>query len=338
MNMPILALLMFASLVGVPSLPAQPIKLSTVAPDGSPWHLMVRHMGEAWSNASGGKTQLRIYAGGITGDEPDTVRKIRIGQLHAGMLTAQGLTQIVPDVQALQMPLLLSSNEEVDYVKDRLTAKYDALFEAKGFKVLNWGEAGWVYFFAQKPVVRPEDLKPLRLFAWAGDDPAYIDAWKDAGYNPVPIPVTEILTGLQTGLINAFVAAPISALAFQWFGLAKNMTDLKWLPLVGATVMSLKTWQEIPENLRPVLLDSARQASARYKPEVRKLSDESINVMKKHGLAVHSVPREALFDWEHRARAGYQRLVGKVVSAQMVAEVQRLRDEYRARAKSNGVR
>lgn len=324
-----LQLIFVAGLLNASSLSAQVIKLGTVAPEGSPWHLMVKQISEAWSKASGGKIQLRIYAGGVTGDEPDTVRKIRVGQLQAGMLTAQGLTQILPDVQALQMPLMLTSNDEVDYVKDRLTPKFDAAFEARGFKVLNWGEAGWVYFFTQKPVVRPEDLKPLKLFAWAGDDPSYIDAWKDAGYNPVPIPVTEILTGLQTGLINAFVAAPISALAFQWFGLAKNMTDLKWLPLVGATVVSLKTWQELPENLKSVFLDAARQASARYKLDVRKLNDDSIQVMKQHGLAVHAVPREASLEWELRARAGYRRLVGRVLSAQTLSDVERLRNEFR---------
>ncbi|MGH7887512.1 MAG: TRAP transporter substrate-binding protein DctP [Candidatus Binatia bacterium] len=333
MKLRMLALFTFAGLQIAPSLSAQVIKLGTVAPEGSPWHLMVKQIGEAWSKTSGGKIQLRIYAGGVTGDEPDTVRKIRVGQLQAGMLTAQGLTQIVPDVQALQMPRMLTTDEEADYVKDRLAPKFDALFEAKGFKVLNWGEAGWVNFFAQKPVVHPDDLKPLRLFAWAGDDPAYIDAWKDAGYNPVPIPVTEMLTGLQTGLINAFVAAPISALAFQWFGLAKHMTDLKWLPLVGATVITLKSWQELPENLRPVLLDAARQANARYKTDVRKLNDESVQVMKQHGLTVHAVPRDALAEWERRARAGYQRLIGKVLSAQAVADAERLRDEYRARHK-----
>lgn len=333
MNIPVIALILFTSLSAAPGVGAQIIKLGTVAPEGSPWHLMVRHMGEAWTKSSGGKIQLRIYAGGVTGDEPDTVRKIRVGQLQAGMLTAQGLTQIIPDVQALQMPLMLSSNEEVDYAKDRLTSRFDALFEAKGFKVLNWGEAGWVYFFTQKPVLRPDDLKPLRLFAWAGDDPSYIDAWKDAGYNPVPIPVTEILTGLQTGLINAFAAAPISALAFQWFGLAKNMTDLPWLPLVGATVIANKAWQEIPENLRPTLLAAARSSSSRYKEDVRKIHTTSIDVMKKHGLMVHRVPQEVVPEWEQRARAGYQRLIGKVVSAQMVAEVERLRNEYRASRK-----
>lgn len=322
-------LILIGTVFSAPSLLAQTIKLGTVAPDGSPWHMIARDMGEAWSKASGGKIQLRIYAGGTSGDEPDTVRKVRVGQLHAGMLTNQGLTQIVPDIQALQMPLLIASNDELDYVIERMAPQFEAMFEAKGFKVLHWGEAGWVYFFTQKPVVRPEDLKPLRIFAWAGDDTSVVDAWKEAGYQAVPIPVTEILTGLQSGLINAFVAPPISALAFQWFGLAKNMTDLKWLPLVGATVVSAKTWQEIPENLRPSLLQSAREASLRHKAEIRKLNDDSVEVMKKHGLVVHQVPPEVFAAWEQRARAGYKSLIGKSVSGQMVAEVEKLRNEYR---------
>jgi TRAP-type C4-dicarboxylate transport system substrate-binding protein len=308
---------------------AQTIKLGTVAPDGSPWHLMLRDMGDTWAKASGGKIQLRIYGGGAAGDEPDTVRKIRVGQLHAGMLTNQGLSQIVPHVQALHMPLLITNNGELDYIKQRIAPKLEQAFESKGFKVLTWGEAGWVHFFTQKPVVHPDDLKPLRIWAWAGDDTSIVDAWKDAGYHAVPIPVTEILTGLQSGLINAFVSPPISALAFQWFGLAKNMTDLKWLPLVGATIISNKMWQAIPENFHPMILQSARQASDRYKPDVRKLNADSVEIMKKHGLVVHKVPPEIQAEWEPRARAGYQRMIGRSVSAQMVNEVERLRNEYR---------
>lgn len=205
----------------------QTIKLGTVAPEGSPWHRIVREMGDAWSKATGGKIQLRIYPGGVAGDDPDMIRKMRVGQLQAAMLTAQGLAQVVPDIRALEMPLLLTNYEELDYVKERITPRLEPLFEAQGFTVLNWGEAGWVYFFTQKPVVRPEDLKPLRLFIWSGNDTTYMSAWKDAGYNPVPIPATEILTGLQSGLINAFVAPPIAALSFQWFGLAKKHDRLE---------------------------------------------------------------------------------------------------------------
>jgi len=307
----------------------QTIKLGTLAPTGSPWHTILRDMSEDWRKVSGGKIQFRIYSGGVAGDEPDMVRKLRIGQLHAAVLTGVGLSEITPEIQALQMPLMLHSYAELDYVMDRLAPELELLLEAKGFKVLNWGDAGWVRFFAQKPVVTPEDLKPLKLFAWATDS-AYVEAWKDAGYNPVSLAANEIHTGLQSGLINVFVAPPIAALSFQWFGLAKHMTDLKWAPLIGATVISTRKWREIPENVKPLLLKSAHDAGARLRSEIRKLGKSSIKVMKKHGLVVHHVPPEVVARWEKSARAGYPNLVGKVVPVKMFNEVERLRNEYRS--------
>lgn len=307
----------------------QMIKLGTLAPTGSPWHTILRDMTEDWRRVTGGKIQFRIYSGGVAGDEPDMVRKLRIGQLHAAVLTGVGLSEITPEIQALQMPLMLHSYAELDYVMDRLAPELELLLEAKGFKVLNWGDAGWVRFFAQKPVVTPEDLKPLKLFAWATDS-AYVEAWKDAGYNPVSLAANEIHTGLQSGLINVFVAPPIAALSFQWFGLAKHMTNLKWAPLVGALVISTRTWRELPDEAKPVLLRAARNVGKRLKRAVPKLGDEAVEVMKKHGLVVHQVPDDAAAAWERGARAGYASLVDVVVPAAMVAEVERLRDAYRA--------
>jgi TRAP-type transport system periplasmic protein len=162
------------SLIQVPAF-AQTIKLGTLAPEGSPWHNILRDMAESWKTATGGTVQFRIYSGGVAGDEPDMVRKIRVGQLHAAALSGAGLSAIAPEIQALQMPMMLTSSEELDYVRDRLAPKLEAILEAKGFKVLNWGDAGWVQFFAQKPVVGPEDLKPMKLFVWAGET-AYVEA------------------------------------------------------------------------------------------------------------------------------------------------------------------
>jgi len=316
------------SLVQVPAF-AQTIKLGTLAPEGSPWHAILRDMAEAWKAATKGTAQFRIYPGGVAGDEPDMIRKMRVGQLHAAALSGAGLAAIAPEIQALQMPMMLTSAEELDYVRDRMAPKLEAILEAKGFKVLNWGDAGWVQFFAQKPVVRPEDLKPLRLFVWAGDT-AYVEAWKDGGFHPVPLAATEIHTGLQSGLINAFSTTPVAALSFQWFGLAKHMTDLKWAPLVGATVISTRKWQEIPDDAKALLRKAAREAGVRFQDEVRRLGDNAVDVMKQHGLTVHQVPPDSVAQWERTARTGYPKLVGKVVPAEMVAEVERLRDEYRA--------
>lgn len=308
---------------------AQTVKLGTLAPEGSPWYNIIRDMTEAWKEGTGGKIRVRLYPGGIAGDDPDMVRKMRIGQLHAAVLTGAGLSDIAPEIQALMMPMMLASYEELDFVRDRLAPKLEAILEAKGFKVLNWGEAGWVTFFTQKPVVRPEDLRPLKLFVWSSDT-AYVEAWKDAGYRPVPLAATEIHTALQSGLINAFATTPIAALSFQWFGLAKHMTDLKWAPLIGATVISTRKWQRIPNEVKPIIVEVAREAGARIRGETRKLGDNAVEVMKKHGLVVHPVLPEVVAHWERSARAGYPKIVGKVVPAAMVAEVERLRNEYRA--------
>ncbi len=329
MKIAFVGILILTTLLALSPVAAQTIKLATLAPEGSPWHNIVRDMAADWTNVTNGKVQVRIYAGGIAGDEPDMVRKVRVGQLQSVVLTGNGLAEIAQEIQALQMPMMLSSDAELDYVMERVGPKFDTLLQAKGFKVLNWGDAGWVRFFTQRPVVAPEDLKSLRLFTWAGDS-AYLEAWKDAGYNPVSLPANEIHTGLQSGLINAFVAPPIAALAFQWFGLAKHMTDLKWAPLIGATVIANAAWREIPDDLKPLLLKSAGKANLRFRSEIRNLGGGAIEVMKKHGLVVHAVPREKVLLWEKSARAGYPKMVGRVVPAHMVDEVERLRGEYRA--------
>jgi TRAP-type C4-dicarboxylate transport system substrate-binding protein len=308
---------------------AETIKLATIAPKNSPYYDILREMGEAWRASSAGVVELRIYAGGAAGDECDIIRKMRVGQFQAVAVSGGGLADILPELRALQMPLMFASDGERDYVFDRIHPKLAALAERRGFKVLAWAPTGWLYFFTQKPVVAPDDLRPLGIFAWAGNS-GYIEAWKAAGFRPVPLPVTEILTSLETGLVNAVSVPPIMALSFQWFGLANHMSDLKWAPLDGAIVMPLPTWTAFPPELQPKLLAAAQGSGARLARSVQALSDEAVAVMQKHGLVVHHVPPEVVPEWEESVRAGYPYIVGNLVPADMVAEVERLRDEYRA--------
>jgi len=262
------------------------------------------------------------------------VRKMRIGQLQAAALSNTGLYDIAHEMQALQMPMMITSYEELDYVRDRMAPKLEAILEAKGFKVLNWGDAGWIHFFSQQPLLRPADLKPMRLWVWAGY-PAYVEAWKDGGYHPVELASTDILTGLQAGLINAFPAPPLLALANQWFGVAKQMCDVKWAPALGATVITTKAWQTIDPGVREKLLASSREAGLRLRGEVRKLDDEAIAAMVKRGLVVNHIPPEGVAEFERVAiDSAYPKLIGHVVPAEIVAEVQKLRDEFRARKPS----
>lgn len=325
--LPLLALSLLLN--AVPAATAATIKLGTLAPEGSPWHEILADMAAEWTHASGGDLRLRIYPGGVVGDESDMVRKMRIGQLHAAALTGAGLAEIAPEIRALQMPMMFASDDELDYVRQRIGGRIEAALEAKGFKVLTWGDAGWVHYFAKTPVVGPEDLRPMRIFTWAGDS-VVADAYKAQGYHPVPLAATEIHSALQAGLIDVIPTTPIAALSFQWFGLAKHMTDVKWAPLVGAVVVSTKKWRSLPEELRSRLISIAHAAGARLRKSVSDLGAKAVEVMKKHGLVVHEVPGAVVARWERSTRKGYASLIGPFISKEMVEEVERLRDEYRA--------
>lgn len=305
------------------------VKLGTVAPEGSPWHDAMLETAQRWKEISNGNVMVRIYAGGVAGDETDMLRKIRIGQLHATALTSSTLVDIVPDIEAITLPMLIETDGELDYVIEKLGLEFEARLAEQGFKVLNWSSAGWVHFFSKKPVTTPADMKKQKLFFW-GSDTLYVELLKKWGFNPVPLAITDLLPSLQTGLVDAFPAPPAAALAFQWFALAPNMTDFRWQPLPGTTVISMRQWDKIPADLRPLLEEAAREVGTRLQARIRKLEIDAIEVMKEHGLAVHSVPPGVVEEWKQLMREeGYPVFVGSRISPEMFDRVRKAVDEYR---------
>jgi len=307
---------------------AQTIKLGTLAPEGSVWDIVLREMAEEWREVSNGRIRVRIYPGGVAGDDADMVRKVRIGQLQAAALTGEGLSNVAEEISIFQMPMLLRSDAELDYVRDKLAPKLEAIMEEKGFKVLYWSEVGWVYLFSNQPVQRPADLKPLKIWVWAGDA-AWADALKDGGYRPVPLPATEIHTGLLSGLIDSFATTPVAALSFQWFGQAKNMMAMKWAPLTAAVVISTRTWERIPEDIRPEILAAAQRAGEEAKVKIRSLESEAIAAMEGYGLTVNEVTPEMAAEWRTEIESTYPKLLGKSIPEDIYIEVAAILKEYR---------
>jgi len=312
---------------------AQPVlvKMATLVPDGSSWHLILKETADKWRTLSNGSVTVRLYAGGVAGDDPDVVRKMRLGTLNAGVLTWVGVAEIDKSVYALGVPMMYDSYEELYYVLERMRPRLEASLDAKGFVVLNWADGGWVHFFAQKPVAVPDDLKAMKLFTWAGDATS-VDLWKSVGFNPVPLPATEIATGLQTGLVTALGCPPQVAVISQYYNYAKNMTDLPWQLLLGATLINKSVWERIPADLRPPLLQAAREAGTRLQEEVRKSGDRDVEAMKKRGLNVVPVDARAREQWRKVAESLYPRIRGTVVPADAFDEAMRYRDEHRKKA------
>ena len=326
---PIIGMLLLGCLT--PVLPQTVIKMGTLAPDGSPWHQALQLMGERWRKVSAGQVKLVIFAGGVLGDEPDMVNKMRIGQIQAAGLSGAGLSGIEPGVMALQIPMMFDSYEELDYVRERVAPRLEKMIEASGYMVLNWGDVGWVHFFTTRPATRLADMRNMKLFTWAGDNDT-LELWKANGFRAVPLAATDILTGLQTGLIEAVPTTPLYALLNQSFGIARNMIDVKWAPLIGATVITRRMWDSLPPAQQADMLKAAREAGVNLRGGIRKMADEAVATMQKRRLQVIHVDAATVAEWRREAESVYPKLRGSQVPAELFDEVRKLRDEYRAAA------
>ncbi len=302
------------------------IKMASLLPAGSEGHNVLLQMAEDWKKASGGRVVLRIYPGQTMGDDPDVVRKMKLGSIQAALLA--GVGNIEPAVYSLQVPLMYASYDEVDYVREKMAPRLNAALEAKGLVVLNWTDAGWIHFFSSSPVLTPDDLKKQKLFSWAGDNNV-IEMYRATGFNPVPLPSTEIATALQTGLVTAMPAPPQAAVLLQWYTHAKNMNDVKWALLLGTTVMSKQAWDKIPADLRPGLLAASQNAGKRLREMSRNNEARDVEAMKKRGLNVIHVDAKMEAAWRKAAEAAYPRIRGQVIPADVFDEAMKYLAEYR---------
>ena len=303
------------------------IKLGTLAPSGSAWHNILKEMGQKWSEVSGGQVKLRIFPGGVVGNEGDMVRKMRVGQLSAAALTTVGLHDITPEPQAVDVPLGITSYEELDYIMGKVENELDKSLDDKGYVVLAWADIGFVHFFSTRAIRTPADMANAKLFAWDGD-PASVEALKRAGFKPVVLSSTDVIPSLQTGMIDTIASAPLYSLTSRIYQKANKMSDLRWAILTGATIVKKEVWERVPADLRPKLIDIARQYGKRIDAEVRSINDDAIKQMQKQGLEVIHASDAA--GWQAAADAANRVVRGGVVPEKLFDEVMRYRDEYRA--------
>ena len=309
------------------------IRLATLAPKGSTYHRALQEMGEQWRAAQGAGSTFTIYTDGTQGGEADVVRRMRVGQLNAALLSAVGLAEIDRGVGALQyVPMLYRDWAEVDYAREKVRGTLEKRLLDKGFVVLFWGDAGWVRYFSREPAVRPSDFRKTKMWVWSGN-PEQADTVRSMGYQVVPLEVTDILPGLQTGLITSLPAGAFFALAGQFDSVAKHMVDLKWAVLVGGAVMTRKAWDGMSQAGRDALKAAAEEAGKKIRARARQEDSEAVEAMKKRGLIVHPGTPEIEAEWRAVAEQVYPSIRGSWVSADIFDEVRAAVLEYRTKAK-----
>ena len=286
------------------------IKIATLAPSGSPYHEIMMDMAADWRKASNDRVVLKIYPGGVAGGEVDILRKIRIGQLHAGALSMSGLSRALPEMSVLSTPMIYKSRENLLQVQEVLAPKIEARMEKKGFIVLSWAIAGWVRFFVPEAQPSIEGLKKARMHVFAGDD-RILELWKTMGVNAIPLSGTDVLTGLQSGMVNAFFTTPVMAYASQWFAFTPYMIDMPWAPMLGAIIVSKRAWQKVPEPLRPQLKSIAQQKSLRLDLEMQRLETQAISEMQKRGLTLIKPDTQQFKKWQSLTKTAFPEFKSK---------------------------
>ncbi len=302
------------------------LKLATLVPAGSTWDRALNDMASSWEEETEGRVRVRFYPGGVAGDDPDVVRKMRIGQLQAGTLTVTGLAEIHESFRVFTIPMLFRDYDELFAVLDRMGPDLAAALREKGFELVHWVPGGWVRFFSKKPVTRVGDLQAQKLFTWAGDE-GMVTAWERNGFHPVALAYTDMPVGLETGLIEALPATPLAALSLQWFRRAPHMLDVGVAPLIGATVIRRAVWEKIAPADRETMTRLAKRAEDSMREKIPRQDASALEEMKARGLLVSEAESQA--EWENLARDFARDMKGALVPVDICEKVQRILDEIR---------
>ncbi len=306
------------------------IKLGTVAPKNSVYHEALLKVRQKWREISSGSVDLTIYPGGVAGDEVTMLQKMRAGQLHAALISGTGMSRLEEGVSALQVPLMFDSFEEFDFVRSQLAPQLEERIQAKGYKVLGWGDAGWAYFFAVEQFRTPADVRGMKLYTSKGDD-EMLRLYSEFGFRAVPLDLTELQANLETGLVEIFAVPPLVAAGYQWFGSAPNMLDLRFLPIVGALLIDDGMWQAIPADQRVAMQQAALAAVEEVEAAVREQELEAIEEMRQHGLTVIEADGALQAAWRREVEEFYPALRGRYAPADLMDEALRLRNSFRSR-------
>lgn len=297
------------------------IKFATVAPEGSTWIKYMRNLNRDIQAKSDGKIEFRIYPGGVAGDELDVLKKIRIGQIHCAAFSGVGFGQILPAVRVLDLPYLFRSAEETDRVHRELRPFFAPMFRENGFELLSWAEVGDVHLFSKKPIEKVSDFAGLKVWTWTGD-PIAKQTFTDFGTTPIPLALTDVLTAVNTGMIDTLYAPPLGALALQWHTPLRFIMAMPLVHSTGAVLISSSYFGKLPPELAKLLSGMLETAMAELTAELRKQSVDAIRIICESGLTLVPPPPKQHMDAFHAVGERVAReLTGSLYSREVLEKV-----------------
>ena len=311
---------------------AQRLKIATVLPEGSSWMREMRSAAAEVRKQTGGRVEIKLYPGGVMGSETTVLRKMRVGQLHGGAFTSGSLRDLYPDVDLYSLPLMFRTFEEVDYVRERMDPALRAGLEEAGLVVLAISDGGFAYLLSQKPIRNIGDLSGSKVWVQESDVMSRT-ALEIAGVAPVPLPIADVYTGLQTGLLDTLAVPPMAAIAFQWHTKVKYISDVPLMYLIGVLAIDQRAFARLRPEDGEALLRIMAESSRRLDAESRAGHAQALQALADQGVQpVSTSSDEELERWYQIADLSLGKLrQDGVYSADLIDTVLTKLGEYRGR-------
>ena len=311
------------------------LKFATLAPAGTAWMDLLEAWAEEVETRSDGRLKFKIYAGGVQGDEPDVLRKIRFGQLHGGAFTGYGIGHFYSPARVLELPFLFNSLDEIDHVREKFMPEMEQGYRDNGYEMLGWMEVGLVRFFSKEPLYTVDDLRKRRIWQWQGDPlgQAFFDA---SGIRPVPLSIIDVYTSLSTGLIDTVYSPPLGALALQWFTKTSYVTNVPMANGIGSLIVSRRFYQNLPQDLQKLLKSTGKVTGEKLISTTRHDNEASLEILKAKGLQFTLNPED--LDMEElnqiSSRAGESLMRSGYIPESTLSTINQWLAEYRANNKT----
>lgn len=304
-------------------------KIATLAPEGTVWITQFKKFADEVSQKTNGEVGFRIYAGGIQGDDQAMYRKMRVGQLHGGGFTMTGIAPVVPDFRVMSIPFLFSTYDEVDAVRNGLLPIFKKRFNEKGMEFIAMTEVGFIYTMSTKPIATAAELKASTNWMPAGD-PLAAAFLQNIGITPVQLSIPDVLSSLQTGLIDTVYNSLYGSIVMQWFTKAKYITDTPFGYAYGVFLLDKKKFSKLSDAQQEIVTSSATKHFAVLIDDTRKSNLESRQVMKDRGVTFISADDASIAELKDHHMKTVENLKGEAFSEEIFLKTMEILETYHA--------
>jgi TRAP-type transport system periplasmic protein len=281
---------------------AKTLKIATVSPEGTFWMKQMRAGAKEISKKTDGRVKLKFYPGGVMGNDDNVLRKMHIGQLQGGALPIGALSQLVPDTTIYGLPFLFPSLDDAEQIRRKSDQILSEQLDAKGFVNFGFAQGGFTYLMSKEKITSFEDLREQKSWVLEKSDVGHA-VYRYIGVTPVSLPLSDVLTGLQTGLINTVVTSPIGALALQWHTHMHYVVDLPLNYLSAMMVIDKKVFSKLSEADQQTVRDVMTNVYKRIDEQNRVDNDAARQALINQGVEFVSLSPEEKAQWKKAGHA-----------------------------------